>query len=215
MKGLGLTAAIIALAISVLPAYGQNERAKGLFGSSETRSERIAAFVKWTDMTSRHQWEEARKGVRQPCRITAAFKCRRDEWQELIATLDGASTTEKLSAVNAFMNEAPYITDLRNWGVPDYWASVREFLRKDGDCEDYAIAKYYSLKALGFDPGAMRVVVVEDLNLKTAHAVLAVYINGEALILDNQMQDVVRASSIVHYRPIYSINEQAWWLHRS
>lgn len=210
MKRLGLIVALLALGIQATPAGAGT----GLFGSSEIRSERIAPFVKWTEMTGRHQWEETRKGLKQPCRVTLAFKCRRDEWQDRILALKNASAMEKLSAVNAFMNEAPYITDIRNWGVADYWASVREFLRKDGDCEDYAIAKYYTLKALGFAPETMRVVIVQDLNLETAHAVLAVYLEGEALILDNQVPDVVKASSIVHYRPVYSINEQAWWLHR-
>ncbi|MEX1147006.1 MAG: transglutaminase-like cysteine peptidase [Sphingomonadales bacterium] len=186
----------------------------GLFGSAEIRNERLDAFVKWNDMVDRHHWQEARRHRREPCRLTAEFDCRRDQWTALLADVAGAEPTDQIRAINTFMNDAEYITDLRNWGDADYWATVREFLQKDGDCEDYAIAKYYSLKALGFDPETMRVVVVQDTNLDAPHAVLAIDFGGETLILDNQITDVVSAASIIHYRPIYSINETAWWLHR-
>jgi predicted transglutaminase-like cysteine proteinase len=61
----------------------------------------------------------------------------------------------------------------------------------------------------------MRIVVVQDLNLGIAHAVLVVYLDGRALVLDNQIDDVVPAAAVRHYRPIYSINERHWWLHRA
>lgn len=205
---------VVALAVQAGVAHAAQDPASGLFGSREVRSTHLGAFVKWNEMRGRHAWEEERRHIRQPCRLTAAFKCRRDEWQAVLARTADLSAAEKVREINAFMNEATYITDIRNWGVSDYWSSVREFLRKDGDCEDYAIAKYYSLKALGFDPATMRVVVVEDTNLDTAHAVLAVELEGETLILDNQIPDVVKSTSIIHYRPVYSINEEAWWLHK-
>ena len=61
----------------------------------------------------------------------------------------------------------------------------------------------------------MRIVVMNDMNLKSAHSVLVVYLDGEALILDNQIAQVINAKRIRHYKPIYSINERNWWLHRS
>ena len=60
----------------------------------------------------------------------------------------------------------------------------------------------------------MRIVIVQDLNLKVAHAVLAVYLDDTIKILDNQIKQVVEAGTIRHYRPIYSVNEESWWLHR-
>lgn len=210
----GLTGIVLALLLLMAPANAAETPTPRLFGATEIRNTNLAAFVKWDDMTARDKWERAHQGLKQPCRVTIAFICRRDEWRDLLVGLRNASALKKLSDVNAFMNKAPYITDIRNWGVPDYWATVREFLRKNGDCEDYAIAKYYSLKALGFDPNSMRVVIVEDTNLNIAHAILTVNLNGKILILDNQMTDVVNATSIVHYRPIYAINEHAWWLYR-
>ena len=96
----------------------------------------------------------------------------------------------------------------------DYWAKPAQFFNKSGDCEDYAITKYISLVHLGFDKKDMRIVIVQDLNLKVPHAVLVVYLDGKALILDNQIKQVVSASRITHYKPIYSINETKWWIHK-
>jgi len=89
-----------------------------------------------------------------------------------------------------------------------------QFLGRNGDCEDYAIARFMSLRALGFDDRLLRIVVLGDLTPLLAHAVLVVYYQGEALVLDNQIESVLPASAIRHYRPIYSLNEHNWWLHR-
>jgi predicted transglutaminase-like cysteine proteinase len=71
-----------------------------------------------------------------------------------------------------------------------------------------------SLRTLGFTNSEMRIVVLQDMNLRVGHAILVVNVGGQALVLDNQVRNVVRAETIHHYRPIYSINEHNWWLHR-
>ena len=118
-------------------------------------------------------------------------------------------------AVNRFANYAPYMTDPVNYHMPDYWATPLQFLKLDGDCEDYAITKYLSLRALEFADDDLRIVVLEDMNLRIAHAILVVYLDGVAWVLDDQVPEVVRAESIHHYRPIYSLNETTWWLYRT
>ena len=57
-------------------------------------------------------------------------------------------------------------------------------------------------------------MVVRDLNLKIGHAILAAYVDGKIYILDNQIKQVISAKTIRHYRPIYSVNEGGWWLHK-
>ena len=121
---------------------------------------------------------------------------------------------DKIIAVNAYMNRKRYIIDPRNYGVRDYWATPAQFLSRNGDCEDYAIAKYMSLRSLGFKDSQLRIVVLQDLNLDLAHAILVVYHNGRAYVLDNQIETVVPADRVYHYKPYYSINEHYWWLHR-
>ena len=80
----------------------------------------------------------------------------------LFRSLAGKDRKTQLAAVNEFMNRASYIEDLPNWGVPDYWATPLQFLTKDGDCEDYAIAKFVSLRTLGFTNDELRIAVVDD-----------------------------------------------------
>ncbi len=145
--------------------------------------------------------------------VSALPPCAQVRWQHFLDSIKGLPAREMLSRVNIHFNRAPYVVDPVNWGVADYWATPIEFLRKDGDCEDYAIAKYLALRSLGFDPSAMRIVVLEDRSLGIDHAVLAVRLDGTVYILDNQTPHIVEAERIHHYRPVYSINERAWWLH--
>ncbi len=173
-----------------------------LFGTREVLSTNVNRFPKWTGMLERF------------CLGTTLARCPVGEWNELVERLRGAEPMAQLESVNRHMNGSPYITDQRNYHRSDYWATPRQFFRRDGDCEDYAIAKYMSLRALGWDSDDMRIAVVRDLNLRIAHAILIVYSDGVAWVLDNQIKRVVAADRIWHYRPYYSINETAWWLHK-
>jgi predicted transglutaminase-like cysteine proteinase len=134
-------------------------------------------------------------------------------WKKFLASLVGKPAQEQLSAVNAYGNRMKYIQDIDNYGVDDYWATPKEFIFNSGDCEDYVIFKYFSLRDLGFGVDSMRIVTVQDTNLRIAHAVLAVYINNDILILDNQTESVISHHKILHYAPIYSVNESHWWMH--
>ena len=93
-------------------------------------------------------------------------------------------------------------------------SSPGEFFVHDGNCHDYAIAKYISLRLLGFDEEKLRIVALNDLNLRVGHAVLVVIQGDKDLVLDNQVPQVVDSSTIHHYQPIYAVNETAWWLYR-
>ncbi|HEX2116272.1 MAG TPA: transglutaminase-like cysteine peptidase [Alphaproteobacteria bacterium] len=198
--------------VAVQPAAGGEPSYPPLFGSREVRSANLGPFQKWTGMVERQA--EERGLYDGPCTARRFNRCHLVEWRQLLRDIAALEPLAQLEAVNSFMNRAPYITDPVNYGVPDYWATPLQFLSKDGDCEDYAIAKFVSLRQLGFQSDQLRVVVVDDLNLRIPHAILVVYVAGRAYVLDNQISRVVPAEVINHYRPIYSINEQAWWLHR-
>lgn len=183
-----------------------------LFGSSEVRSGGLAPFPKWAGVLERYFNETAQEGA--GCEPSLFTRCRLAEWREFLSDLQGRDKRGQIDAVNEHMNRAPYIVDPRNYRVPDYWATPAQFLKRDGDCEDYAIVKFMSLRALGFANEDMRIVVLQDLNLRIAHAVLAIDFEGRTLILDNQIRSVVDASAIRHYQPFYSVNETSWWLYR-
>ena len=192
------------------PALAQT--GEGLFGSHETHYETFSLFPKWVGMLSRHRKDI--KDAKTPCNgDPAQTACVFLNWRMFLKSLAGKSIMQKIDAVNRNMNMHQYVSDLANWGVDDYWETPREFLLKDGDCEDFAIAKFKSLLYLGVSNDDMRIVVLQDLNLKVDHAVLAVYVKGKAYILDNQVEQVIPAESITHYMPIYSINETGWWRH--
>lgn len=197
----------------------------GLFGSREIASTNMKSFDKWTDLWRRHNLQRAESATEDPlpssvernCRGRNRAKCSREAWETFLSEqqhADAAPTIELVNAVNRYMNRSPYIVDPVNWGIPDYWATPDEFFLKDGDCEDYAISKFVTLKRLGIDPNLMRLVILQDENLRIAHAVLAVEVDGVFHILDNQVDTVLPHTQILHYRPVYSITEGGWWLHQ-
>ncbi len=195
-------------ASEVPPAsHGERRSYPRLFNTKETRSANIRPFPRWTDMLDRHHAEEKRGDP--ACTPTRFQRCAIAEWLAFLAKERGKDRRSQLADVNSFVNQHPYVLDKLN-----YWETPREFALHDGDCKDYAIAKYFSLRYLGWREDELRVVVVQDLNLRVAHAVTAVYVDDEILILDNQARQVVRAESIRHYVPYYSINESYWWLHK-
>lgn len=210
-----ILSAALALGLALMPAAAPAVEADypRLFGTAETRSDNLRPFTKWTVMLERYTKEKTLEVA--PCAQLGALKCRPKVWRDYLATLAGKPRRQQVDLVHAYMNQRAYIEDLPNYGVPDYWATPREFLGKDGDCEDYAIAKYMSLRTLGFSDADLRLVVVQDLNLGVPHAVLIVYLDGQALLLDNQIKMVVDQAKVRHYRPYYSINEKSWWLHKA
>jgi predicted transglutaminase-like cysteine proteinase len=182
------------------------------FINNEVKADNIEMFPKWIDMLSRYKAEAT--PLDAACGREEYSICKMKEWKTFIAGEQGKPRLQQMADVNAFANRYPYIEDIVNWGVEDYWATVYEFQRKSGDCEDYAIAKYMSLRALGVSGEDMRIIIVQDLNLGgILHAVLIVFLNGQVYVLDNQIKQVMLAVDIYHYKPIYSINEYHWWRH--
>jgi predicted transglutaminase-like cysteine proteinase len=204
----------LALATALLAPLGESlaKSKPSYFASTEVRRDNIRLFTKWTGMLKRFDEE---KIIVRNCKPKTGVECPYDTWDVFIDKLGKQSVRKQIEVVNRHMNEARYIIDPINWGVEDYWATPGQFFFKEGDCEDYAIVKYMTLRRLGFDKDKMRIVVLQDLNLAIAHAVLVVQYKGQNLVLDNQISGVVKASSIHHYKPFYSINETAWWLHRT
>lgn len=130
--------------------------------------------------------------------------------REKAATLKGL---DLLTYVNTFWNRYPYIEDIVNWKKEDYWAAPYEFLDKSGDCEDYAIVKYMTLRKLGISADRMRILVVRDTFRNLAHAVLGVEEGGRVYILDNVSNAILAHTRLSQYIPQYSVNEDNAWMH--
>jgi len=181
--------------------------------SHEIRSANIRVFAKWRAALQRYSEERVRESART-CKATFFKACHYKDWEKFLDEIRRDDKWDQLAAVNRYMNTRRYISDSRNWGVKDYWATPGEFMARSGDCEDFAIAKYLSLRRLGWSDDALRVAVVRDLSLNVNHAVLIVYFDGRTWLLDNQIGRVVETESVRHYRPVFSINEKYWWRHR-
>ncbi len=126
------------------------------------------------------------------------------EARTLLKIMKGESLFHKCCDVHEFWNGCPYVTDFRNYGVEDYWATPMELSENGGDCEDYAIAKYFTLAAAGVPVEQMFIVHVK--RALDDHMVLAVVDSGTTLILDNLREEVADVEFCGELEPIYAIN---------
>ncbi len=143
-------------------------------------------------------------------------KQRIDAWQHLLATQKQTPEPEQLNVVNLFFNKhMRYVEDIDLWHVEDYWETPIEALWKGaGDCEDYAIAKYFSLRHLGVSSDKLRITYVKALRQNRAHMVLTYYSSPDAmpLVLDSLVDAIQPASQRTDLLPVYSFNAEGLWL---
>lgn len=136
-------------------------------------------------------------------------------WQQLIEQIQDKTEQEQLIKVNNFFNQLRFVDDIELWGKKDYWATPLEFLgTAAGDCEDFSIAKYYTLRELGIEDNKLRLVYVKAIRLNQFHMVVAYYPqpSAEPLLLDNIDPQVKLASKRKDLLPIYSFNGSKLWL---
>lgn len=184
--------------------------AEPLFGYQESIKTNFGLFPQWRSLLERHVQDMSRK---PGCNSGDIKQCQLKQWLKFLEEIKNMPDMKKIKKVNEYINERKYILDIQNYGVEDYWATPKQFLDLNGDCEDFAITKMLSLERLGFDVSKMRVVVVQDTNLKIPHAVMSIDRGRDILILDNQIKEVISHKYIYHYTPVYSINEKSWWMH--
>lgn len=131
-----------------------------------------------------------------------------DAWQRLLASEKQVSEQDQLKVVNLFFNkQMTYVEDIDLWHVVDYWETPVEALWKGaGDCEDYAIAKYFSLRHLGVSSDKLRITYVKALRQNRAHMVLTYYSTPDAvpLVLDSLMDEILPATRRTDLVPVYS-----------
>lgn len=147
-------------------------------------------------------------------RFGRSAKHRIEKWQELVFELQGEPRDKQLEKVNSFFNRVRYKLDDQHWGQEDYWATPIEFLSTNaGDCEDYAIAKYFTLRALGIPDEQLRLTYVNALEYGEAHMVLTYYGDSRVnpLVLDNLKAWIQKASDRRDLQPVYSFNGGGLW----
>lgn len=143
------------------------------------------------------------------------------QWRALMRDARDLPEADKILRVNDFFNRrVAFRDDAEIWGVPDYWATPLEVMGRDaGDCEDFSISKYVTLKLLGVPIERMRLIYVRaqiggpHSTLSQAHMVLGYYPapGAEPLVLDNLLTEVRPASRRPDLHPVYSFNSEGLW----
>ena len=139
-------------------------------------------------------------------------------WDNVIEQAKGKKTLYKLKTVNDFFNKITYKLDMKHWQKEDYWAAPFEFMGTGaGDCEDYAIAKYFTLRKLGIPDNKLRIMYVKDQGklkkYEQAHMVLTYYHkpNSTPIVLDNINKKLKLATKRKDLKPVYSFNASGLW----
>jgi predicted transglutaminase-like cysteine proteinase len=204
---------LLIFCINLALTLNANADSANLFNTVEFKSKKLTSVPKWVNLLDRMLDENKKLDAcskNQKMCDDKFFK----QWLNFIAQAKLIKDDEELlDSVNAFFNDWEYIVDMENWNVSDYWEIPREFLEMSGDCEDYAIIKYYTLKKLGYDTNKLRIVILKDVVRNGAHAVLAVYKNDSVYILDNLSTIALTDDLLTQYVPYYSINENNKWIH--
>jgi predicted transglutaminase-like cysteine proteinase len=157
-----------------------------------------------------------RQGFHAYGRYPTAETARKGAFEEMLSGAGRLQIGQKLETVNRFFNERViYRSDEDAWGQKDYWATLGETLTKGaGDCEDFAIAKYYTLQKLGIDQSQLRMVYVKSSQFPEPHMVLS-YADkpgSDPLILDNIEKSISRLSSRTDLTQVYSFNDGGLYL---
>lgn len=138
-------------------------------------------------------------------------------WQNmLIVAKQVKRDQEKLTLINNFFNQnIKFVDDLSHWGENDYWATPLEFIASGaGDCEDFSIAKYFSLKEVGLAEDKLRLTYVKAIKLGQAHMVLTYFAHSRSipLVLDNLIPQIKKANQRKDLLPVYSFNGSGLWI---
>lgn len=183
-----------------------------------TRTCLLAVLVSWACAASA-QGYDAQRLAQQAALAGPRARAAVGELQTLFGELRAQAADAQLAAINRFFNRhIGFATDAQVWHQEDFWASPLQSLAKGaGDCEDYAIAKYFGLLAVGVPASQLRLVYVRarlDNGTSQAHMVLAYYppSGDEVLVLDNLAQTVAPASRRADLTPVFSFNSEGLWM---
>ncbi len=136
------------------------------------------------------------------------------DWETLIHHSLGKSEQEKIKSVNDFFNQMNWVSDKELWDKKDYWATpIESLIRNAGDCEDFSIAKYFTLLALDIPSDRLRITYVKMPD-KQSHMVLSYYpsLQSVPIILDNFNKKLLNKSERTDLTFMFSFNSKALWL---
>jgi predicted transglutaminase-like cysteine proteinase len=181
---------------------------EGPFGLVTFRAPEGMLWVKWRKLNAEL---EAEAQVLSQCRADPKH-CANAAAQRYLALIDeGRRLPEraKIERINRAINAAiRYSSDFDQYGVPDLWTAPLATLGTgQGDCEDYAIAKYAALRDAGFSSDDLRLLIVRDRVARQDHAVVGVRQDGRWLMLDNRHEVVLEHKDTWHFTPMFALDQ--------
>ena len=192
---------LIALSISAQIVASSAMAEPDVFESPSVARDKIPYSYKWKRVVSLYH-KEPKKGLWYR------------DWSSFLELNRSADKVDQLDRVNRYFNRFSYMKDEKNWKRRDYWAIPKDLISKQrGDCEDYAIGKYFSLKVLGWSDDQLRIFVVASATSNVPHALLVAQHEGVSYILDNRRSEVKKTTEEDDYAPMYSMNESGSWEH--
>lgn len=174
------------------------------------------ASIAWLMAFAANAWDFTRLEQLAAQRYGAQSVSILRDFKQILRNAHNLPEIEKLKRINEFFNRRiRFESDMAVWNQEDYWATPLEFMgKKAGDCEDFSIAKYFSLRELGVGKEKLRLTYVRAKiggpasNVSQAHMVLTYYStpDAEPLVLDNLITDIRPASRRPDLTPVYSFN---------
>jgi predicted transglutaminase-like cysteine proteinase len=194
-------------AVSNNIAPDRSARTDEPFGLLTFRAPEGLLWIKWRKLEGEIRADER---VISDCRADPD-QCSSPAARRFLDLLDSArdmSMRVKIATINRSINlQIRYVSDLRQHGVVDLWsAPLATFTGGEGDCEDYAIAKYVALRELGVKADDLRLLLVRDRAVGLDHAVLGVRHDGRWLILDNRHSLLLEMTEVPQFTPLFAIN---------
>jgi len=120
----------------------------------------------------------------------------------------------KIQRVNLYINKIVPRYDSYNYKNEEYWATPFEFFSNaGGDCEDYVVAKMYSLEVLGINPNIMYMSAVKEKYIGGNHMVLSLFLdkNRSPLVLDNLSTKILSLDKRVDLELIFMFNKNGFF----
>ncbi len=193
-------------ALNTTPAHGakNNTSQNDLLKAKNKQIAPLHTLPQWQRVLEDHAFENT---------IEPSKKYR--AWKKFVRSVQNESPVRQLLKVNLWFNGFPYKQDNWVYGEDDYWATPSEFLENGGDCEDYVITKYLTLRQLGFSSKNMKIAMVYDVFSGTDHSLLIVEHDNETYVLDNRENMTVAAHYAKRYKPHYIFNENNLWTYDS
>jgi predicted transglutaminase-like cysteine proteinase len=213
----GAIAALVLLAFPALAAEGQISRNAlvRITTESDPFTEALGARVVMPlDVKNASRWEDVLRrqeaSVAQPCADGAAEHCFATFWAETVAELKTLTRAEQVRRVNAIVNGMGYWSDQDLYRKADHWATPEEmFEKRGGDCEDFALFKYFLLRAAGLPADELRMTLVASND--QAHMVTLAMVGGAPVLLDCVVLDAAPPAELRQYQAVYTLSETGAW----